>query len=54
MEKKEWFSEWFNSPYYHILYKNRNEVEAKSFIDKLISYLDFKPTDQLLDLACGK
>ena len=28
--------------------------EAKSFIDNLTSYLDFKPTDQLLDLACGK
>ncbi len=51
---REWFGEWFNSPYYHILYQHRDEKEAKSFIDQLISYFHFKPTDRILDLACGK
>ena len=27
---KEWFGEWFDSPYYHVLYKHRNEDEAKA------------------------
>ncbi len=51
---REWFGEWFNSPYYHILYHNHDEEEAKSFIDLLIGYFQFKPTDRILDLACGK
>ena len=54
MGKREWFGEWFNSPYYHILYQNRDEVEAKHFIDKLTDYLGFDMNDQILDLACGK
>lgn len=53
-ESKEWFAQWFDSPYYHILYKNRNYAEAELFIHKLIEFLDFKKEDKLLDLACGK
>ncbi len=52
--EKEWFNEWFDSPYYHILYKNRDDVEAKSFIDNLIDHLHIKPANKLMDLACGK
>ena len=52
--QKEWFDEWFNSPYYHILYQNRNNSEAQKFIDKLVDYLQLQPTDKILDLACGK
>lgn len=51
---KEWFAHWFDSPYYHILYKNRDYAEAELFIHKLIEFLDFKKEDKLLDLACGK
>ena len=51
---KEWFGEWFDSPYYHILYKHRDDEEAKAFIDQLINYFDFKNNDLILDLACGK
>lgn len=52
--KKEWFVEWFDSPYYHTLYKNRDENEAKSALDNLLRALDLKPGARLLDLACGK
>ena len=52
--EKEWFDEWFNSPFYHILYKNRNEVEAKKFIDNLSDHLQINPQHKLMDLACGK
>ena len=27
-DKKEWFETWFDSPYYHILYKDRDHKEA--------------------------
>ena len=49
-----WFKNWFDSPYYHILYKNRNEKEAKSFIDNLINYLQIPNKSKVLDIACGK
>ncbi len=51
---KEWFGEWFDAPYYHILYKNRDVEEARKFIDKLIDFLHFDTKDHIMDLACGK
>ncbi|RYU81048.1 class I SAM-dependent methyltransferase [Hymenobacter persicinus] len=50
----EWFSTWFDSPYYHRLYRDRNQQEARDFIDALLRHLHPKPTARLLDLACGK
>ena len=52
--KIEWFDTWFSSPYYHILYKNRDFKEAKDFLDNLSVFLNLKPTDHILDLACGR
>ncbi|MFB6307052.1 MAG: class I SAM-dependent methyltransferase [Flavobacteriales bacterium] len=52
--KTPWYKGWFDSPYYHILYKNRNEQEAKYFIDNLVNHLSMKKGDKVLDLACGK
>lgn len=49
-----WFADWFNSPYYHTLYRSRNEQESKFFIDNLGTKLDFNSSHQTLDLACGK
>ena len=49
-----WFKNWFDSPYYHILYSNRNIKEAELFIDNLVDYLKPKADSQFLDLACGK
>lgn len=52
--KKEWFEEWFDSPYYHILYKRHDEKEARITVDHLLSVLDLPPSARILDLACGK
>lgn len=52
--RKEWFGEWFDSPYYHILYENRDEGEAKVFIDNLVNHFQPQNEDKILDLACGK
>ena len=54
MQKKEWFAEWFDTRYYHILYQNRNDEEAKRFIEALLTLLKLSPNASLLDLACGK
>jgi SAM-dependent methyltransferase len=52
--QKEWFAEWFNTEYYHILYQDRDEDEANRFISNLISFLNIPKKSKLLDLACGK
>ncbi len=52
-EEKAWFANWFDTPYYHILYKNRDYTEAQQFIDTLIQYLNPKQDSRILDLACG-
>ncbi|WP_299758705.1 methyltransferase domain-containing protein [uncultured Pontibacter sp.] len=53
-ETATWFSTWFDSPYYHILYQHRDMQEAQHFMDTLLTHLHPKPHDTILDLACGK
>lgn len=53
-QEKEWFDEWFDSPYYHLLYQHRDEQEAKEFIDNLAEYFHFREGQKAMDLACGK
>jgi len=53
-KNKEWFASWFDTRYYHILYKHRDDTEAHEFIQNLVSFLKIEKDDTLLDLACGK
>jgi len=52
--QKDWFEEWFDSPYYHILYRHRDDNEARYFIDNLLAHLDLPKGSRVLDLACGR
>ncbi len=54
MHKTSWYRSWFNSPYYHILYKNRDEREAAQFIDRALKYFNPQVGAKFLDMACGK
>lgn len=54
LKSREWYENWFDSPYYHILYKNRNNEEAGKFLDNLVSKLKIEKGEKLLDLCCGK
>ncbi len=51
---KKWYRSWFNSPYYHILYANRDHNEAELFIDRISEYFHLKENDRVLDACCGK
>ncbi|CAM4109703.1 class I SAM-dependent methyltransferase [Flavobacterium weaverense] len=51
---EKWYSSWFDTPYYHILYKERNYREAQIFMDNLTHYLNLPEKAKVLDLACGK
>lgn len=53
-ESKAWYESWFDSPYYHILYKDRDMKEAEEFIDQLISRLHLPTASKFLDMGCGK
>ena len=49
-----WFERWFNSPYYHLLYGDRDELEAAQFIDQLLKTLNLQGGSRILDIGCGK
>ncbi|WP_348799578.1 class I SAM-dependent DNA methyltransferase [Flavobacterium adhaerens] len=51
---ENWFASWFDTPYYHILYKERNYREAQIFMDNLTHYLNLPEKAKVLDLCCGK
>ena len=53
-ESQKWYASWFDTPYYHILYKDRNYREAQIFMDNLTHYLNLPEKAKVLDLACGK
>lgn len=53
-ESGNWFREWFNSPYYQVLYRHRDKDEARGFIQRLMEYLDVPAGGRVLDLACGQ
>lgn len=54
MAGQEWYKEWFNSPFYHKLYFERDEEEARNFINKLVDHLHPVPGSRMLDVACGR
>lgn len=56
MEKKnsEWFASWFDSPYYPMLYRHRDEAEAHLALTHLHTYLGLAQDARVLDLCCGQ
>lgn len=50
----EWFEDWFDTKYYHILYKDRDFSEAETFLSSLLRQVNLPPEAKILDLACGK
>lgn len=53
-ETNNWFASWFDTPYYHTLYKDRDYEEAQLFMDNITQYLNLPDDAKILDLACGK
>ncbi len=52
--QKEWFSAWFDTSYYHTLYKHRDDSEASLFIDNITRFLQLSDRVACWDLCCGK
>jgi len=53
VDNRPWFTNWFDSSFYHQLYANRDEKEAVAFIDELVNELQPAPGSRMLDLGCG-
>ncbi|MCF1423048.1 class I SAM-dependent methyltransferase [Mangrovimonas futianensis] len=51
---QQWYASWFDTPFYHILYKDRDHHEAQLFMDNLTGYLNLPEQAGILDLACGR
>ncbi len=49
-----WFEDWFDSPFYPLLYVHRSEQEAEKLIDNLVKILNIPSGAKILDLACGR
>ena len=54
MANTDWFTSWFNTSYYHILYKDRNDADAQLFMQNITEFLKLPTEAHILDLPCGK
>ena len=54
VQKEQWFASWFDTPYYHILYQDRDHSEARTFMELLTSHIGLVKGSRILDLACGR
>lgn len=54
MAAKDWYINWFNSPFYHKLYFEHDEKEAKAFIQLLLQHLQPSAGSRMLDVGCGR
>jgi SAM-dependent methyltransferase len=52
--EKNWYRAWFDSAYYHLLYRKDHEREAMAFTTRLVAFLQPFPGALMLDAACGK
>jgi SAM-dependent methyltransferase len=48
-----WFEGWFNTPFYHDLYRHRDDREANRFIALLCDYFRWNENQSILDVCCG-
>ncbi|MBL7964696.1 MAG: class I SAM-dependent methyltransferase [Flavobacteriales bacterium] len=49
-----WFTNWFGSPYYKLLYGHRNEQDARPWVEGIVRHLAIPKGSRVLDLGCGR
>jgi SAM-dependent methyltransferase len=52
-KESSWFADWFNTPFYHDLYRNRDHEEAFRWIEKIIELIPLQKELPILDICCG-
>lgn len=48
-----WYKDWFDSPFYDVLYKKRDEEEAERLLSVISPFLPSSPA-RVADIACGR
>ncbi|MGB1041761.1 MAG: SAM-dependent methyltransferase [Tenacibaculum sp.] len=54
MKTTDWFTSWFDTSYYHTLYKHRNDADAQFFMRNITRFLNLPKSSHIADLPCGK
>jgi SAM-dependent methyltransferase len=54
VDTREWYRDWFKSPFYYKLYFERDEKDARACIKKLVDFLEPPQGCRMLDVACGR
>jgi 2-polyprenyl-3-methyl-5-hydroxy-6-metoxy-1,4-benzoquinol methylase len=54
VKKQGWFTDWFDTEYYHLLYRNRDDNEASKFIRSIVDFIQLDAGVKVADIACGK
>lgn len=50
----EWYKDWFDTNYYHLLYDGRDMAEAEDFLDRLAEHLKIPANSRIVDIGCGR
>lgn len=51
---KAWYKDWFGTPYYSMLYGNRDDSEAQEQVEGILALTGSGPGSKVLDMACGR
>jgi len=51
--EENWFVDWFNSPFYHDLYRHRDHSEAVRWMHKILEIVPLQKEQAILDVCCG-
>jgi SAM-dependent methyltransferase len=49
-----WFTAWFGTRYYKLLYGHRDESDARAWADVILRRALLRPGNELLDMGCGR
>lgn len=49
-----WYTEWFGTRYYKLLYGHRDEDDARAWVDAILRRSGLAPGSELLDMGCGR
>ena len=53
MKRDNWFEEWFDSKFYHLLYQHRDDAEAELFLGNMIEKISLRIGARIIDVGCG-
>ena len=49
-----WYTEWFGTRYYKLLYGHRDEDDARAWVDVILQRCRLVPGAEVLDMGCGR